>query len=74
MNKNNIICDLLFDLSGKRVSEDENLIETGVLDSISRVDFALILEKQFNITIPFSYINSETFHSVSRIVKMIENL
>lgn len=65
---------LIEKISGKRVALNENLNEIGVLDSISRVDLALEIEKEFQIKIPFQLIDSNNFSSVKSILKLIHSV
>jgi len=48
-------------------SFDEDLFETGVLDSLSFVDLVLHLERQFEISITADELEPENFRSVRKI-------
>jgi len=67
-----IITKIIFDLTYKRISSsEEELIESGILSSITIAELAVELEKSFSVSISFMEINKENFNSVSAIKKLL---
>ena len=50
---------------------DEDLFETGILDSLSFVDMLVALEREFSIQIPLDQVELNDFRSISRIATYI---
>jgi acyl carrier protein len=70
-----IISDKLFELTYKKVSSaDEELVDKGILTSITMVELAVELEKMFSISISFMEVNKENFNSVNTIKKLIQKI
>lgn len=46
---------------------EENLFESGILDSFGLADFVSALEKEFGVTVPDSDLIPRKFESISRI-------
>lgn len=69
------ICDFLTDeienLVFYRVSEEEALVSSKLLDSIGLVDLAVAIEQQYGIKIPFNEINEENFDQIRLIAEYI---
>ena len=57
--------------SDRIIEEDELLISSGLIDSFSLVDLALLVEDLFNIRIDDSELNSETFDTISELALII---
>jgi acyl carrier protein len=56
---------LLAETLNVEVSSDEtDLIDTGVIDSLALVELLAALERDFEVTIPFDELEIETFRSV----------
>jgi acyl carrier protein len=68
------IRELLGRITGKTISgpSDENLFESGVLDSFALTDLVAALEKEFNIRIPDGDLNPRKFESLDRIAAYVE--
>ena len=49
----------------REVSEDEQLIERGVLTSLQTVELVMFMEDRFDIVVEDEELNEETFASVS---------
>jgi len=62
-------------VSGKNVTPgpDDELFESGLLDSFALVDVVGELERQFSIKIPDADLHPRTFASVSRIQTYVES-
>jgi len=68
-----IISDKLFELTYKRVSSaDEELVDKGILTSITMAELAVELERAFSVSISFMDINAANFKSVNSIKKLIQ--
>lgn len=52
---------------------DEPLISSGLIDSFSLVDLAIIVEDEFGVRIDDSELNSDTFDTLDALVKLIES-
>ena len=55
------------------IKEDESLIRSGLIDSFSLVDLALIVEDDYGVRIDDSELNAETFDTLDALVKIIES-
>ena len=68
MEKDQIIIGIIKKLSGKPApSVDEELFESGYLDSFALPDLVTELEQQFGLKIPDTDLNPRKFESVARI-------
>lgn len=61
-------------LTIERISEDHDLIETGLLDSMALVQLMMELEEGFNITIAPEELDIEDYRSIKTICEMIERI
>jgi acyl carrier protein len=58
----------------KRVlTADEPLISNGLVDSFSLVDLALFIEKEFNVYIDNTELNSQTFDTLEQLARLIQS-
>jgi acyl carrier protein len=55
------------------IKSDEPLISSGLIDSFSLVDLALIVEDEFGVRIDDSELNADTFDTLDALVKLIES-
>jgi acyl carrier protein len=63
---------LLAETLNVEVSSDEtDLIDTGVIDSLALVELLVALEREFEVTIPFDELEIDTFRSVRSIGEFI---
>jgi acyl carrier protein len=62
-----IIGDPNYDLS-----DDEELLSSGLVDSFSLVDMAMWIEDEFDITIDNSELNQENFNTLDELVAYLE--
>jgi acyl carrier protein len=53
------------------ISNEEPLISSGLIDSFSLVDLALMVEDLFDVQIDDSELNSDTFDTVSQLASII---
>ena len=59
-------------VTGNRdVSEDEQLIEKGVLTSLQTVELVMFMEDRFDIVVEDEELNEETFASVRTIAGLV---
>jgi acyl carrier protein len=55
----------------REVSEDEQLIEKGVLTSLQTVELVMFMEDRFDIVVEDEELNEETFASVRTIADLV---
>ena len=60
-------------LISKQVNDSIDLFEAKLLDSISLVDLALLLEKEFAISIDTNELNDKNFSTVNQITTFIQH-
>ena len=74
---NNLISQIHLIFSQKLLLEVESaetdLLETGVLDSMSLVDLLLHLDQQLGFSTPIETLELENFRSIARIAEMVGN-
>ena len=59
-------------VTGNRdVSEDEQLIEKGILTSLQTVELVMFMEDRFDIVVEDEELNEETFASVRTIADLV---
>ena len=67
-----IIIQKIFELTYKKISShDEELVDSGILTSITLAELAVELEKKLGINISFMEINATNFKSVNAIKNLI---
>ena len=54
--------------------ESDEMVDEGILDSLSITEIIATLSVEFNITIPFEDIVEENFNSIDGLAKMVERL
>ena len=70
-----LIIEKIKAISFKKISSlQEELIESGTLTSVSLVELAVSLEKEFLVSIPFLEINKQNFKTVEAIKNLIQKL
>ncbi len=57
---------------GRIVSEKETLISSGLIDSFSLVDLALIVEDLFNVQIDDAELSADTFDTLDQLADLIQ--
>jgi D-alanine--poly(phosphoribitol) ligase subunit 2 len=71
----NVIASLLFNNLNVEVSSvHDDLIENGLLDSLKIVELVVALENRFALTIPFEYLEIQSFRSVASIARLTADL
>lgn len=58
-------------LRGGTVTDDENLLSSGRLDSLAVMSLVAFLETEFNIAIPFDEVLIENFESVDALSSFV---
>jgi len=67
-----IISQKIFELTHKKISsQEEELIDSGILTSITLAELAVALEKELAVPISFMEITAGNFKSVDSIKKLI---
>ena len=72
MINENFLIDKISEIAFSKVEIDDSLWESGVLDSITVVEFATEIEDEFNINIPFDEIVVDNFETLSRLITYIK--
>ncbi|NLF51908.1 MAG: acyl carrier protein [Leptolinea sp.] len=67
------IADQILKQPGREIKMDEPLISSGLIDSFSLVDLAIIVEDEFGVRIDDSELNADTFDTLEALVKLIES-
>lgn len=60
-------------LSVSDIDTKESLLNQGILDSMSFLEFTVDLESTFNIEFDFSELDPSEFTSIDNLIKLIEN-
>lgn len=66
-----ILCDINEDIANY---EGENLLQDGLIDSLSVIDLVSELCDRFDINISAKYIVEDNFKSIESIVRLVESL
>lgn len=67
------ILEKIFVLTHKKIdSPDEELVDSGILTSITLAELAVELENLFHIRFPFIEVNRENFATPSRICTLVQ--
>lgn len=57
----------------REISDDEPLIENGVLTSLQTVELVMFMEDRFDIVVEDDELDEENFGSVRNIASLVEN-
>lgn len=78
MNKQEIIQKLqskipaeILNLPEKIIKADDLIISSGLIDSFSLVDLALLIEDEFNVRIDDTELNSDTFDTLEELADLM---
>ena len=67
-----LISEKIFELTYKKVSStNEELVDSGILSSITLVELAVALEKEFSVSISFMEVTKENFKTINAIKTLI---
>ena len=64
----------IFNIAFKKVRDDESLIKSKLLDSISLVDLLVSIEEKTGKNIPQHLINDENFDSIDKIINTLNSI
>jgi acyl carrier protein len=65
------IAEEILNLPQKKIDPNEPLISSGLVDSFSLVDLAILVEDTFNVRLDDTELNSDVFDSLSRLADII---
>ncbi|MGQ2226150.1 D-alanine--poly(phosphoribitol) ligase subunit DltC [Fructobacillus fructosus] len=70
------VLEIIKDVTGEDMSNqmDENLFDSGLLDSMATVEMLLALESRFNIQAPVSELAREDWDTTNKIVASVTTL
>jgi D-alanine--poly(phosphoribitol) ligase subunit 2 len=76
MNTQTEVLNILSDLTGEYLSDqlDENIFESGLLDSMGTVQMLLELQDKFGIAVPVSEFNRSEWDTPKKIIAKVESL
>ena len=57
----------------RKISSDEPLLSSGLIDSFSLMDLALFVEDTFGVRIEDTELNANTFDSLTQLAALIES-
>jgi acyl carrier protein len=57
----------------RRISADEPLISSGLIDSFSLMDLALFVEDTFGVRVEDTELNANTFDNLAQLASLIES-
>jgi acyl carrier protein len=57
----------------RKISNDEALISSGLIDSFSLMDLALYVEDTFGVRIEDTELNADTFDNLTQLTALIES-
>lgn len=61
-------------LTGKDITDSDDLMKQGILDSLSLIEFVADLEEAFNIEMDFDEVDLTAFTSIEAMVAIVNNL
>ncbi|CCK82814.1 D-alanine--poly(phosphoribitol) ligase subunit 2 [Lactobacillus equicursoris DSM 19284 = JCM 14600 = CIP 110162] len=70
------IVDILADVTGEDFSDkmDQELYESGIMDSMATVQMLLTLQETFDITVPVSEFNRDDWNTPNKLVEQVKKL
>ena len=70
------IVDILAESTGEDFSDnrDQELYESGIMDSMSTVQMLLTLQETFDITVPVSEFNRDDWNTPNKLVEQVKKL
>lgn len=76
MDTKEAVLDILNELTGEDLSGqmDDNLFDTGLLDSMATVQLLLELQEKTGITAPVSEFNRDEWSTPNKIIEKVESL
>lgn len=67
------IAERILKQPNRAIKGDEPLISSGLIDSFSLVDLAIIVEDEFGVRIDDSELNADTFDTLDALVALVES-
>jgi acyl carrier protein len=67
------IAEKLLRRPGQRITEDEPLLSSGLVDSFHLMDLALHVEDTYGVTIQDTELNAQTFDSLAQLETLIQS-
>jgi len=58
---------------GRTINDEDKLISSGLIDSLSLVDIALFVEEQFDVIIDDTELNADTFDTLAELEAIIHS-
>ncbi|MDD6416089.1 MULTISPECIES: D-alanine--poly(phosphoribitol) ligase subunit DltC [Lactobacillus] len=70
------IVEILKDSTGEDFSDnmDQELYESGIMDSMSTVQMLLTLQETFDITVPVSEFNRDDWNTPNKLIEQVKQL
>ena len=70
------IVDILAEATGEDFSDnmDQELYESGIMDSMSTVQMLLTLQETFDITVPVSEFNRDDWNTPNKLIEQVKQL
>lgn len=69
----NFLAEKILKQPNRKITADEPLISSGLVDSFSLVDVALFVEDTFGVRIEDAELNANTFDTLSQLAALIES-
>ncbi len=66
-----LIADKILKQPGRKIGGDQPLISSGLIDSFSLVDLALLVEDNYGVRIEDTELNAETFDTLNQLSDLI---
>ena len=67
------IADEILSQPGRAIDENEKLISSGLIDSLSLVDIALFVEEEYQVIIDDTELNADTFDTLAELAAIIRS-
>jgi acyl carrier protein len=67
----NFVSTEILNQPDREIRENEKLISSGLIDSLSLVDIALFVEEQFQVIIDDTELNADTFDTLDELKEII---
>lgn len=72
MSVSNEVLALISQVAQKQVSANEELLSTGLIDSVSAMDLVMAIKQKFNVDLPFEQLVDILANSAN-IIQYVEN-
>jgi D-alanine--poly(phosphoribitol) ligase subunit 2 len=69
-----VIKNFVDTLAGRDIALDEELLESGILDSFSFVELIEVAERELGISIDFTMIERDKFKTINNITETLEKM